>query len=144
MRSKFVALMAAVICGNMAMAQHKVEVPANIKSEFAKKYPAATKVKWEKEDGKYESSFFLGKKEMSVLYSPNGVLEETETKITVAELPAKAQKYAKQKGTVKEAAKIEMANGTIKYEAEIKGKDLIFDDKGNFLEEKIEKEDDKD
>jgi hypothetical protein len=144
MRSKFIVLFAAVICGNMALAQKNADVPANIKAEFAKKYPTATKVKWEKEEGKYESSFFVGKKEMSVLYTPNGVLEETETKISVAELPAKAQKYAKQKGAIKEAAKIEMANGTIKYEAEVKGKDLLFDDKGNFLEEKAEKEDDKD
>ena len=34
---------------------------------------------------------------------------------------------------VKEASKITDANGTVTYEAEVKGKDLIFDSNGNFI-----------
>lgn len=143
MTPKKIALLAAIVCGNMALAQN-ANVPANVEAEFTKKYPNATKVKWEKEEGNYESSFRMGKKVMSVVYTPGGKLTETETKITVAELPKQAQTYAGKKGTIKEAAKIEMANGTIRYEAEVKGKDLIFDDKGNFVSEKTEKADDKD
>lgn len=136
-------MIAALLCGNSALAQ-KNEVPSDIKMAFLKKYPSATKVKWEKEKGKYETSFLLGGKEMSVLYDANGTIEETETKIAVSELPAKAKNYAMSKGTIKEAARTVAANGKVKYEAEVKGKDLTFDDKGNFLEETVEKDEDKD
>jgi hypothetical protein len=143
MKTKFTALLAAVICGNMAMAQSKVDVPPHITADFAKKYPTATKVQWEIEEGKYQSSFRFSKKEMYIVYNPGGGVEETETVISRSGLPAKAREYVKGKGRIKEVGRIEMANGTIRYEAELKGKDLIFDDKGNFLEEKIEKDDDK-
>jgi len=144
MKSIIIILVAALLCCNSAFAQQKNEVPASIKADFSKKYPAATEVKWEKEAGKYETSFMLDRKEMSVLYNANGAVEETETKIAVSELPTKAKTYALSKGSIKETAKIVTANGGVKYEAEVKGKDLIFDDKGNFLEEKVEKDEDKD
>jgi hypothetical protein len=35
--------------------------------------------------------------------------------------------------TIKEAARITDANGKTTYEAEVRGKDLIFDEKGNYL-----------
>lgn len=132
-----VILFACLLCGNGAIAQ-KNETPANIKAAFSKNYTSATKVKWEKEGDKFEASFLLGGKKMSAVYNTNGIVEETETKIAVAELPANAQKYALKKGSIKEAAKIVGADGNVKYEAEVKGKDLIFDSNGNFIEEKSE------
>ena len=140
MKSIIIILVAALLCGTCAIAQQKKDAPSDIKATFAKAYSRATKVKWEKEGDKYEASFVLNGKEMSVLYNSNGTAEETETKIAVTELPAKAKAYALSKGNVKEAAKIVTASGTVKYEAEVKGKDLIFDDKGNFLEEKVDKD----
>lgn len=142
MKSIIIILVAGLLCSNGAIAQ-KNEVPSIVKTTFSKKYPTATKIKWEKEGKKYETSFLLNGKDMSVLFDANGEIEETETKIAVSELPRKAQSYAISKGTIKEAAKIVASNGKVKYEAEVKGKDLIFDEKGNFLEEKIEKNEDK-
>lgn len=37
--------------------------------------------------------------------------------------------------TIKEGAKITTADGTVNYEAEVDGKDVIFDTNGKFLKE---------
>lgn len=140
MKSIIIILVAVFTCGNIAYAQKNVNIPSKVKSAFSKEYPKASKIKWEKEGDKYESSFLLDGKEMSILYSSDGVVEETEIRIDPSELPAKAKAYVQSKGRIKEAAKISLKNGTVKYEAEVNGKDFLFDDKGNFLEERVEKD----
>ena len=55
---------------------------------------------------------------------------ETEVSIKASEFPAAVM--AKLKGMkVAEAAKITKADGSVSYEAEVKGKDLLFDVNGN-------------
>ena len=76
---------------------------------------------------------------MSVPFSEDGTLEETETAISKNNLPAKALKFALSKGKVKEAAKIVRADWTLIYEAEVNGKDLLFDKDGNILTEHTDK-----
>ena len=74
---------------------------------------------------------------MSATFDANGVLKETETDIKVAELPAPVSKYVatNYKGaTIKEAAIITRGDNKM-YEAEVKGKDLLFDVDGKFLKE---------
>lgn len=113
------------------------EVPAAVKATFAKQYPGIT-AKWEKEDGKYEAGFKKEGITTSILYEPNGTMTETETDITPKSLPAAVNNYVKEnyKGkSIKEASKIIKADGTINYEAEVNGKDLIFDATGKFLKE---------
>ena len=112
------------------------KVPAAVTSAFTKTYPA-TAVKWEKEKAGYEASFRHGGKSMSASYEQNGMLKETETDIKISGLPEGAVSYVKAGypgNKIKEAARIVKANGTIVYEAEVSGKDLLFDEKGNFLE----------
>lgn len=114
------------------------EVPQAIKTAFQKAYPTAREIKWEKENGNYEAEFDYNKNEYSVLYDANGQLLETEMEIEINQLPPAAVKYVEEhyKGQkIKEAAKITDAKGNITYEAEIKGADLIFDNKGNFIKE---------
>mgnify|MGYP003597572893 CR=1 FL=1 len=111
-------------------------VPAVVKQAFEKQYPG-TKAKWDKEDGKYEAGFKHNGHEMSVLYNANGTVDETEMEIPVTQLPAAATNYVIQHkmGKISEAAKITKANGEVNYEAEVKGKDVIFDAAGKFLKE---------
>ncbi|MES2006077.1 MAG: PepSY-like domain-containing protein [Bacteroidota bacterium] len=119
-------------------AQKNDAAPAAAKAAFAKAYPNATKVKWEKEDGNYEVSFVDKGNELSAIYNAKGVLQESEHEMKVSELPANIQAYMKEhyKGiTVKGAAKITKADGSINYEAAIKGKDVLFDANGKFLKE---------
>ena len=95
------------------------------------------KVTWEKEKGNFEANWG-GKsgEDMSVMFSPAGAFIEQVQAIKVNELPAGVAKYvkAKYKGAkIAEAGKVTDAAGKTMYEAEVKGKDLVFDEQGNFL-----------
>ena len=113
------------------------KVPAVVKASFAKQYPGAT-AKWEKEDGKYEAGFKKDGNSMSALFEANGTMTESEMDIKVADLPATVLAYVKEhyKGkSIKEGAKITRADGAVNYEAEVDGKDVIFDAAGKFMKE---------
>lgn len=113
------------------------KVPVAVKAAFAKQYPGAI-AKWEKEAGNYEVNFKQNGSTMSALYDANGTMKESEMDIKVADLPATVQAYIKEhyKGkTVKEAAIITKADGSVNYEAEINGKDVIFNSNGKFIKE---------
>jgi len=112
-------------------------VPAAVTTAFEKSFPNTVVKKWDKEDGGYEANFTKDSKSMSATYDANGTWKETETDIKIAELPASVVDYIKTnyKGAgIKEAAVIETANGRM-YEAEVKGKDLLFDMDGKFLKQ---------
>ena len=131
------ALLATIGFAACAQKLDASKVPAAVTASFAKQYPDVT-AGWEKENGKYEVSFKQNSNTMSALYEANGNLQETEMDIKIADLPATVQAYVKEhyKGkTVKEAAKITKADGTVNYEAEVGGKDVIFDANGKFLKE---------
>lgn len=131
---------AALVCialGFMAPASYaqKVnagKVPAAVKAAFAKNHPGLAKVSWEMEKTDFEAGFILNGKETSEVYAASGALLETEVEIKATELPDAVK--AKLKGQkIAEAAKITKANGTVVYEAEVKGKDLLFDAQGNAI-----------
>ena len=113
------------------------EVPAGVKSALMKKYPDATKVSWEKENGNFEANWG-GKsgEDNAAQFTPGGAFVEIEKAISVNELPASVKSYVNEHengATIKEAARIIDASGKTSYEAEVKGKDLIFDENGNYL-----------
>jgi hypothetical protein len=131
-------LMALTVTG-MAIAQKvkSAAVPAPVKTALSAKYPAAAKVTWEKEKGNFEANWG-GKsgEDMSVQFTPDGTFVEQVVAISPSELPAGVGAYVKQhyKGVkITEAGKVTDAKGATMYEAEVKGKDLVFDEKGNFL-----------
>ena len=112
------------------------KVPATAQATFSKNFPGIKDVKWEKEKGNYEANFKQDDQKMSAVFDANGGLLETETGIAISDLPAGVAEYVAKnyKGEkIKEAAKLKMANGDTNYEAAVKGKDLIFDAKGNFI-----------
>ena len=130
----FIAGIAFSACGQKISAE---KVPASVKTSFAKAYPGAS-VKWEKENGEYEASFKENGNSMSAMFAPSGTMTESETDIKVNTLPAAALAYVKKNypgKTIKEGAKITKANGTVNYEANVSGKDVIFDANGKFLKE---------
>jgi hypothetical protein len=131
-------LMLTAVCV-MAIAQNvkSVAVTAAAKSALMKKYPEATKVTWEKEKGNFEANWG-GKsgEDMSVVFTPAGAFVEQVVAISPSELPSGVTAYVKQhyKGVkITEAGKVTDAKGVTMYEAEVRRKDLLFDDKGNFL-----------
>ena len=132
------ALIAAIGFSACAQKLDASKVPAVVKAAFAKQY-AGIPVKWEKEGGKYEAGFKQNGNIMSALFEENGKMTESEMDIKVAYLPASVLAYVKEhyKGkSIKEGAKITKADGTVNYEAEVDGKDVIFDANGKFIEAK--------
>ena len=129
---KIMLLIALFAFAQTAFTQSK-KVPEAAKMAFAKAYPTADDVKWEMEDGNYEVEFEMADdQEMSVVYNANGAVLETEAEIAFSELPKAAQEALKGK-KVKETAKITNAKGVVTYEAEVRRKDLMFDEQGNPL-----------
>lgn len=129
------AFLAAITVSACAQKIDASKVPAVVKAAFAKQYPGVA-AKWEKEAGLFEAGFKQKGHEMSALYDANGMMKESEMEIKVADLPASVVKYVNEnyKGKkIKEGAKITRADGTVNYEAEVSGKDLIFDANGKFI-----------
>lgn len=139
MKKSFFAILMIAFISFSACAQKIKEsaVPSVVKSTFVKHYPGITP-KWEKEKNNFEAGFKNQGVSTSVLIDTKGGLLETEVDIKVEELPAAAMSYLKEhyKGQkIKEAAKITKADGTVNFEAEVSGKDVMFDAAGKFLKE---------
>lgn len=111
-------------------------IPTPAKITLARLYPAATRVKWGKEARDYEASFSNKGQSMSLVVDPKGTVKETETVIAARALPAPVQAYVAKKmpgKPISEAAIIVDAAGTKRYEAEVNGKDYLFDAAGKPL-----------
>jgi hypothetical protein len=136
-RVKLVAASAMITSLAWAQKINEKEVPIAVKNALYQKYPDAKEVKWEKENQQIEAEFDVKKADVSVLFDDQGNIIETEQEIEINELPKGVVDYVKShyKQNIKEAAKITDAKGTVTYEAEIKGMDLIFDSNGKFLKE---------
>ncbi|MEO6960484.1 MAG: PepSY-like domain-containing protein [Puia sp.] len=113
------------------------DVPAVVRLALQKKYPEAKGVSWEKEKGNYEGNWG-GKsgEDHSVQFTPSGEFLEMVNAIPVSELPKQVNVYVHEhyKGAkITEAGRVTDAGGKISYEAEVHGKDIIFDENGNFV-----------
>lgn len=125
----------ALVAGTItAQIMSKGEIPVAVKNAFKKEYPQVKKVSFDEEHGTYEAEFKLNGKHMSVTYTANGTKQETETSMSVNELPKSVTSYvmSKKYGKIKEAAKIVKADGSVVYEAEVKKGDLLFNENGSF------------
>lgn len=139
---RFWVLTLVVLCAGIsesfAQSVKSSEVPVAVKTALMKKYPAAKGVTWEKEKGNFEANWGGSSKEdNSVLFTPGGEFVEIVVATPVKALPAGVLDYVRRHypaGTkITEAGKVTDAQGKLSYEAEVKGRDLIFDEKGNFL-----------
>ena len=112
------------------------KVPDAVKTSFTKQYPGVKATRWELEDGQYEASYKKNGISMSSNFKPDGAFTESETTITMSDLPTPTKEYlsANYKGIkIRETSRITKATGAINYEASISGKDVIFDAAGKFI-----------
>ena len=135
---KSVMTIALIMLSFVSFAQKTKEqnVPQIIKDALTEKFPNVKNVKWDKEENNFEASFKNNNIDNSILFNANGKIIETEIAIEVNQLPKNALQYLKdnfKNEKVKEAAKIITEKGNLIYEAEVKGKDLFFDENGNFI-----------
>lgn len=125
-------LLALVGTTSWAQKLNPTKVPTAVKTAFSKMHSGISKVSWSKEDANFEAEFTFDGKETSEVYSASGTFLESEVEIKVAELPSAVKMKLKDQ-KIAEAAKITRANGSVIYEAEVKGKDLLFDANGNSV-----------
>lgn len=136
MKTAFVLIPSLLVSVNTLMAQHLKEsdVPQAAK-ETQKKMFAGTVVKgWELENGNYEAEFILNGTETSACFDASGKWMQTETEINPGELPMPVMEYLGKnfKGkTIREADKVNRADGKELYEVELDGKELLLDANGN-------------
>lgn len=139
MKKAFLALLMFTSGTIMVNAQSikETQVPATVKSALKNKYAEAKNVQWEKEKGNYEANWGGKSKEDNwVELTPSGEFIEIVKAIPVSQLPTPVISYVKAhyKGAkITEAGKITDAKGKLYYEAEVNKKDIVFDEKGNFL-----------
>ncbi len=123
MKNYIIVLMLAIAASGSANCQ-SVKVPDVVKTAFNTKYPAATNVKWGKENAKeYEAEFKLNNNAVSANFGLDGNWVETESVIPVAELPAavKTAVNAKYPGAaITLAEKTEQPGNKILYEVSVK------------------------
>jgi hypothetical protein len=139
MKKQILVLLTVLTITGTVIAQNvkSTGVPAAVKAALIKKYPDASKATWEKEKGHFEANWG-GKsgEDMSVTFTPQGGFVEQVAAISPASLPASVKAYlsTNYKGAkIKEAGKVTDAKGVIMYEAEVNGKDLVFDENGKFI-----------
>ena len=127
------------LIGTAVFAQRvkSADVPQAVKAALLQKYPSASGVTWEKEKGNFEANWGgKSKEDNSVVFTPAGAFVEMVVAMPVSGLPAAVAEYvhAHYAGVkITEAGKVTDAEGRTRYEAEVKGKDLLFDEKGNFI-----------
>lgn len=141
MKKIFLAVLSMVA---ISASSYGIDVPKAIADAFAKKFPAATNIKWGKENAKeYEAEFKLNGRAISANFLTDGSWVETESEINAAELPAAVTTFLQtsyKAAAVLKVFKIEKAKGNITYEVEIKTsdkkKELIFNADGTLVKKK--------
>ena len=132
MQKMMLMLAVFLVVGFSASAQKK-RPPAAVLTTFNEKFSNVEELKWKKEkSGEWEASFEQEEVDMSANFSADGKWVETETEIKVSNLPAPVLAAVKGK-RVREAARIDRADGSTVYEAEIKRNDFLYDPNGNLI-----------
>lgn len=137
--------MATSFCAMMLFAEAQAQdlkekdVPTQVKTSLIQKFPDAKKVSWEKEKGNFEANWG-GKsgEDNSAIFTTSGEFMEIVQAIQIDKLPSSVSPYVAKHysgAKIKEAGWVTNSGGKHFYEVEIKGKDLIFDEKGMFLKE---------
>lgn len=135
-----------------ASGQETREVPASIKSIFAQKFPAASKVEWGRENDKeWEVEFKLDGKECSATFDNAGTWIETESEISLKEVPVVVKTTLDKESAgykIGESVLAENKDGKV-YEFQLskdkKEFELLIDLNGKMLKkEQVTEEDEKD
>jgi len=89
MKTTVLTISAVLLISFSACGQPEKNVPANVATAFAQKFPDALKVKWGKEsDKEWEAEFKMDGKEYSANFDNSGAWTETEYEISTKEIPA--------------------------------------------------------
>lgn len=137
--------------GNGNGNEMEANAPQNIKDAFAKKFPTATNVSWDKEsDTEWEAEFKMNNKEYSSNFMMDGSWTETEYEVSEAEVPKMVMEVLKTnfKGyDVEEMELSETADGKVyEFGLEKDGKEMevAIDTSGKITKKEEKKDEDGD
>jgi hypothetical protein len=121
MRNAILMLMSILMLSVLSFAGN---IPTAVRKAFELKFPAATELKWDKENAhEYEASFVWESEKYSANFNERGEWLETESSFAFTQLPNKVQtafNVSHEGAKVKAVAKIETSKGLIKYEVEFR------------------------
>ena len=150
MKTFKINLAAFLICTMFAFSSGGDKVPQKVKDAFAKKFPTAKKVKWEKENTtEWEAEFKMNKIEYSANFLEDGTWQETEHEIDEKEVPqnVKSALTSAFPGYEIEEAEISETKDGLFYEFEIeKGEsnmEVAINSSGKVVKQEVKKEEDK-
>lgn len=126
----FFAAFIAASFAQIPVVQSVAVLPSTVVlASFERHYPEVSVSSWKMKNGKYEANFRSDDRNMVCLFDSSGVLLETETEITFAELPKPVQKALKEAQVLK-AERILTVQGSTFYEAETSEGDFHFSANG--------------
>ncbi len=116
-----------------------------VKSAFAQKYPGATNVEWESEDGNFEVEFKLNGQETEASFAADGAWRETEIEIAKNKLPIGVKKAVSNQFEgykIKEAEQISTLLWASAFEVKLARKksiiEAVFSPAGELLHQESE------
>jgi hypothetical protein len=121
MLSCFIVSFATISCAQKVTEK---DLPAAVKAAFTTKFPGTVNVKWGKENSKeYEAEFKLNKNDVSANFLATGEWAETETVLSVTDIPETISSVVKSKypgASITKGEKLEKPGNKILYEVFIK------------------------
>lgn len=114
------------------------EVPEGVVAALHEGFPQVKDYKWYAEGGNYEAEYTIHQMEAALSFTPGGELIESEMEVAPEELPQSIASYIAKNfegAAVKEATVITNATGIKTYEAEVQGRELLFNADGQLLRE---------
>lgn len=137
MKKLIFVIFAIAMCSNLnAQNLNESDVPDAVKTAFNSMYPNQDNIEWESQGAYFEGGVKIDGMVTSVLFDANGTVIQSESQISVSDLPKGVAEYvSKNLNTeeISEAAKITDSSGKITYEAEVNGSDYLFDSDGNLM-----------
>lgn len=134
----FLLAIMGLFSGSYAQTPGQEDVPAKVIRSFEKSYPKISTVEWTKLGDDFKASYTMDNKSMSVTYSSNGKIKETEKELSISQLPTPVLKYVNDNypgEVVKKSYQRIGSNGKSSYEVKMTNMDLAFDSKGEIVKQ---------
>jgi len=137
--NRILAVALATIALSACTSERKPD--ARIVAAFKTMHPSATVERWLDEPPNWEAKYTDGSEHGAVSFDATGKVVETELVIPAEALPTAAGEHIKEHypaERVQGVERITRMNGTVTYEVQVTGKELVFDADGRFLEEEMD------
>lgn len=138
MKIQFIILVASLL-GACQPGKKEAKAPENIQEAFKKLHPNAKIYEWKDESPTWEAKYEEGDTKGAVSFDANGNVTEAELVIPESQLPDLTAitdyintNFGGEK--IQRCEKITQEDGTVTYELQITGRELVFDADGKFLE----------